>query len=120
MLKKIIPLIYFLIFIPSHQTFSQLSNQNLSELYNIAIDEYSRGDISEAIKLLQQSISADDNPDSYFELAKIYYEQNTVKSRVKAKELIQKAIWKKPKNRIPIASGKAYGIIRKKFSFQVL
>ena len=98
MLKKIIPLIYFLIFIPFHQTFSQLSNQKFSKLYSIAIDEYKRGNISEAIKLLEQSISADDNPDSYFELAKIYFEQNTVRSRAKARRLIQKAIWKKPKN----------------------
>jgi len=98
MLKKIISLIYFLIFIPTQQIFSQLSGQNLNEFNNIAVEESKRGDISEAIKLLQLSISANDNPDSYFELAKIYFGQNTVYSRAKARKLIQKAIWKKPKN----------------------
>ncbi|MEJ2102957.1 MAG: GWxTD domain-containing protein [Ignavibacteriaceae bacterium] len=98
MLKKIISLIYFLILIPTQQILSQLSGQNLTEFNNIAIEESKRGDISEAVKLLQQSISISDNPESYFKLAKIYSEQNTVKSRAKARKLIQKAIWKEPNN----------------------
>ena len=98
MFKKIISLIYFLIFITTQPIFSQLSGQNLTEFYNITVEETKKENISEAIKLLQLSISADGNPDSYFELAKIYFGENTVTSRTKARELIQKAIWKKPKN----------------------
>ncbi|MCW8960262.1 MAG: hypothetical protein OQK29_01780, partial [Ignavibacteriaceae bacterium] len=98
MIKNTISLIYILIFIPIQQDFSQLSGQNLNEFDKLAMEESGRGYISETIKLLKRSISEYDNPDSYFELAKIYSEQNTVESRVKARKLIQKAIWKEPKN----------------------
>ena len=98
MIKNTISLIYILIFIPIQQDFSQLSGQNLNELNKLAMEESERGYISETIKLLKRSISEYDNPDSYFELAKIYSEQNTVESRVKARKFIQKAIWKEPNN----------------------
>ena len=97
-MKNIILLIFIVIFIPLPQGFAQISNQNLNEYYDLAIEESERGNISKAIKLFKLSISEYGNPDSFFELAKIYFVQNTVKSRVKARELIQKAIWKKPKN----------------------
>ena len=98
MKKNIIYLIFLLFLISLHHSNAQLSNQNLNEYYDLAIEEYNRGNISEAIKLFKLSISNYDNPDSYFELAKIYCEQNTVESRVKARKLIQKAIWKEPEN----------------------
>ena len=97
-MKNIILLIFIYIFIPPHYGFAQLSKQNLNEFYELAIEEYNRGNISEAIKLFKLSISEYGNPDSYYELAKIYFVQNTVESRVKARKLIQKAIWKEPKN----------------------
>ena len=98
MKKNIILLISFLIFISLHQGYAQLSNQNLKEYYDLAIEEFNRGNTSEAIRLFKLSISEYDNLNSYFELAKIYFEQNTVESRVKARKLIQKAIWKEPEN----------------------
>ncbi|MDH3267434.1 MAG: GWxTD domain-containing protein, partial [Ignavibacteria bacterium] len=97
-MKNIILLIFIVIFIPLPQGFAQISNQNLNEYYYLAIEESERGNISKAIKLFKLSISEYSNSDSFFELAKIYFVQNTVESRVKARELIQKAIWKKPKN----------------------
>ena len=97
-MKNIILMIFIVIFTPLPQGFAQLSNQNLNEYYDLAIEESERGNISKAIKLFKLSISEYDNPDSFFELAKIYFVQNTVESRVKARELIQKAIWKRPKN----------------------
>ncbi|MGB5288547.1 MAG: GWxTD domain-containing protein [Ignavibacteriaceae bacterium] len=98
MIKKFISLIFVLIFIPLNQGFAQLSNQNPNEYYYLAVEESERGNISDAIKLFRLSISEYGNPDSYYELAKIYFGQNTVESRVRARELIQKAIWKRPKN----------------------
>lgn len=98
MIKKFISLIFVLIFIPLNQGFAQLSNQNPNEYYYLAVEESERGNISDAIKLFKLSISEYGNPDSYYELAKIYFGQNTVESRVRARELIQKAIWKRPKN----------------------
>ena len=97
-MKNIILLIFIVIFIPLPQGFAQISNQNLNEYYYLAIEESERGNISKAIKLFKLSISEYSNSDSFFELAKIYFKQNTVESRVKARELIQKAIWKRPKN----------------------
>ena len=119
MLKKIISLIYFLTFIPTQHIFSQLSNQNLNQLNNLVYEESKKGNVSEAIKLLQLSISANDNPDSYFELAKIYLEQNTVESRAKARKYIQKAIWKKPKNiEYRLLQAKLMESIGRNFAFQ--
>ena len=119
MLKKIIYLIYFLTFIPTQHIFSQLSNQNLNQLNNLVYEESKKGNVSEAIKLLQLSISANDNPDSYFELAKIYLEQNTVESRAKARKYIQKAIWKKPKNiEYRLLQAKLMESIGRNFAFQ--
>lgn len=96
MIKNLTTLFYSLLFIPILLGFSQLPTQGLDEYYNSAITETSRGNISEAIKLFNKSITEFENPESYFELAKIYFEQNTVESRTRARDLIQKAIWKKP------------------------
>ena len=96
-MKKLF-LILVLIFTVYQLVFAQLSLQKPVDYYSLAIEESNKGNLPEAIKLFKLSISEYDNPDSYFELAKIYYKKNTVESRVKARELIQKAIWKDPNN----------------------
>lgn len=98
MIKKTFSLNLFIISLLTFNGFAQVKNQNPDETYNLAIQETAKGNIPEAIKLYKYSISEFENPDSYFDLAKIYFRQNTVESRAKARELIQKAIWKKPES----------------------
>ena len=56
------------------------------------------GKIKEAEELFSRSAEEYSFAPSYFELAKIEFDKNTVYSRGKARTYIQKAIWKDPRN----------------------
>ncbi|MCK7529464.1 MAG: hypothetical protein MZV64_73885 [Ignavibacteriales bacterium] len=74
-MKKLF-LILVLSFTIYQLVFAQLSLQKPVDYYSFAIEESNKGNLPEAIKLFKLSISEYDNPDSYFELAKIYYKKH--------------------------------------------
>ncbi len=98
MIKNITSLFAFLLSFQAVTVFAQLSDQKPDDFFNLAVEESSNGNIPKAIKQFKNSISESDNPDAYFELARLYYNQNNVESRAKARDLVQKAIWKKPES----------------------
>ncbi len=56
------------------------------------------GNYNEAIKFFKFSVDSFANSESYFQLAKLYFEKNSVESRALARDYIQKAIWNNPQN----------------------
>ena len=93
----------FLLFLQS-ALYAQLVNSNQSVNSNDP-DYYIQGmrallnkDTLSAEKLFKKSINEDSNPESFYELSKIYFNRNTIYRRAIARELLQKAIFKKPKN----------------------
>jgi GWxTD domain-containing protein len=89
-------IIYLFIFI------SLASAQELDDSVNVyhkqGLINLKEGKIAEAEKLFNHSAKEYSYAPSYFELAKIEFDKNTVYSRQKARDYIQKAIWKEPRN----------------------
>jgi GWxTD domain-containing protein len=89
-----------LIFLLNFLTFTLSQNldngKNSSHLKGLQLVE--DGHIEEAIKYFKLSADSFSNADSFYELAKIFFEKNTVESRVLARKYIQKAIWRNEKN----------------------
>lgn len=78
--------------------FAQESNELVNIFHNQGLIDLKEGKINEAEKSFSYSAKEFAYAPSYFELAKIEFDKNTVYSRQKARDNIQKAIWKDPTN----------------------
>ncbi len=78
--------------------YAQSINNNVPDYYNLGIRALLNKDTLSAEKFFKKSIFEDSNPESLYELAKIYFDYNTVYRRIEARGLLQEAILKKPKN----------------------
>ncbi len=88
-------LLLLIIYVPA---FAQESAASASVSHNVAMKELAEGNKAEAEKDFLYSAKEYSYAPSYFELAKLGFEKNTVYSRGKARDYIEKAIWADPKN----------------------
>ncbi len=77
---------------------AQQSDGSVNAYYNQGMIDLKDGKTAEAEKSFSYSAKEYSYAPSYFELAKIEFDKNTVYSRKKARDYIQKAIWKEPRN----------------------
>ena len=89
-------LVILLFYVPfiSGQTSSEPSN----EYHSRALSDLKAGKTAEAETLFYNSAREFSYAPSWYELAKIEFDKNTVYSRGKARDYIEKAIWADPKN----------------------
>ncbi len=66
--------------------------------YKSGIAALEKKDDSSAEQFFMRSIKENSDVPSLFELSKLYIKKNTIQGRRKARELLEKAIWKEPKN----------------------
>jgi GWxTD domain-containing protein len=92
---KTVNILAFLLFFDIATCFAQ---ESVNTYHNKGLMYLSEGKITEAEKSFYQSASEYSYALSYFELAKIESDKNTIYGRRKAREYIQKAIWKEPTN----------------------
>lgn len=98
MMKKLlvnILIIYF--FLISNFGYSQ-TTEKTGSYYETGLAELSNNDFKSAEQSFKNSIKQNSDAASCYQLAKLYFESNSVYDRNKARELIRKAIWKEPKN----------------------
>jgi len=79
-------------------SFPQRTNSIESPYYKEGIEALGKKDISSAEQFFTRSIRENSDVPSLFELSKIYIDKETIRGRRKARELLEKAIWKEPKN----------------------
>ncbi len=96
-IKVINSLLIPLIFCTS-AALAQSSHQSVNEYHTRGLIDLNKGKTAEAESLFYYSAKEYSWAPSYFELAKIEFDKNTVYSRKKARDYIQKAIWKDPEN----------------------
>ncbi len=90
-----IVIIYF--FLISNSGYSQ-TVKNTTSFYKNGLAELSNNDFKSAEQSFKNSIKQNSDAASYYQLAKLYFERNSVYDRNKARDFIRKAIWKEPKN----------------------
>ncbi len=73
--------------------FSQNFNNEHNYSHLKGLQLITTDNIKEAIKYFKHSADSFSYAESFYQLAKIYFEKNTVESRVLARKYIQKAIW---------------------------
>lgn len=91
-------LIIFLLTIYTQINISGQSKVKVNKLFREGISALARNRVDSAEAYFQKSIEENSDPGSYYELAKIYKEKNTVGSRIRARDFIEKAILKEPEN----------------------
>ncbi len=79
-------------------SFGQAAKGSATAHHNLALKELNEGDKASAEKSFFYSAKEYDFAPSWFELAKIEFDKNTVYSREKARNYIEKAIWIDPKD----------------------
>ena len=79
-------------------SFPQKINLSESSFYNDGIAALEKKDIISAEKFFLKSVKENSDVPSLFELSKIYINENTIRGRRKARELLEKAIWIEPQN----------------------
>ncbi|NNG27078.1 MAG: GWxTD domain-containing protein [Ignavibacteriaceae bacterium] len=77
-------------------TLPQKSFSSDNPFHKQGLEATENGNTKEAEKFFKLSIEEYASGSSYYELAKIYKNMNTVKNRMKARKVIRKAIWKEP------------------------
>ena len=87
---------FFIIFIAV--TFPQKINTIKASYYKEGIEALGKKDVASAEQFFTRSVRENSDVPSLFELSKIYINQGTIRGRRKARELLEKAIWKEPKN----------------------
>lgn len=95
---KVINSLIITLILYTSASLAQSSCESVNEYHNKGLMELNEGEIAEAESLFYYSAKEFSCAPSYFELAKIEFDKNTVYSRRKAREYIQKAIWKDPEN----------------------
>lgn len=96
MKQALLAVLYVLI--SSFSTFSQTPTAEGGNYYQLGMQALSKKDVISAEKFFNTSIREDENPQSMYELAKIYYGKNTIRGRTLARELLTDAIFKEPRN----------------------
>lgn len=89
----IIPLIF-----NTSAALAQASGESLNTYHSRGLIDLNNGNTAKAETLFSYSAKEYSFAPSYYELAKIEFEKNTVYSRSRARDYIQKAIWKDPRN----------------------
>ncbi|MGE5379231.1 MAG: GWxTD domain-containing protein [Candidatus Aminicenantes bacterium] len=69
-----------------------------NSFYQSGMELLKNHNTGEAEDMFKKSIRKFSDAPSMFELAKLYRDKNTISGRDRARELVQKAIWKDPKN----------------------
>ncbi len=87
---------YFGLFLGN--SFSQSITPNKSSYYKDGIAALENKDVASAEQFFEESVKENSDVPSLFELSKIYIDRNSIRGRRKARELLEKAIWKEPKN----------------------
>ncbi len=77
---------------------AQSSISNSSDYYRQGIQSLLNKDTLSAETFFKKSVNENSDSQSLYELAKIYFNQNTVYKRVEARRLLQEAVLKEPKN----------------------
>jgi GWxTD domain-containing protein len=88
----------FFLVIFSISSFPQKNSLVESTLYKKGIAALDKKDDSSAEQFFIKSIKENSDVPSLFELSKIYIKEKTILGRRKGRELLEKAIWKDPKN----------------------
>ena len=96
-IKVINTLIPLLIFCTS-AVLAQASHESVNSYHQQGLFDLNEGNIAKAETLFCYSAKEYSYAPSWYELAKIEFNKNTVYSRGKARDYIQKAIWKDPEN----------------------
>ncbi len=91
-----IPFLFLIIF--SISSFPQKNNPAEFSMYKQGIAALEKKNLAVAEQFFLKSIKENSDVPSLFELSKIYIKENTILGRRKARELLEKAIWKDPKN----------------------
>jgi len=87
----------FLLFLPL-TLHAQSSHSAESNYYRLGIQSLQKKDSVSAEKYFKKSIYENSDPQSLYELAKIYYNQNSIYKRMEARRYLNEAILKEPKN----------------------
>lgn len=87
-------ILLFLFITASAQSPPEASNT----YYLSGLEFLKKHNTDEAEDMFKKSIRKFSDAPSMFELAKLYRDKNTISGRDRARELVQKAIWKDPKN----------------------
>ena len=90
-------LIYLFIIFLSY-SFPQKFDPINTSYYKEGLEALGKKDIASAEQFFTRSIRENSDVPSLFELSKIYIDKETIRGRRKARELLEKAIWKEPKN----------------------
>ncbi len=94
-----LPIIIFLVsIIFTFEIYPQRILNQVNDSHQDALLLLKENRYEDAKNLLKFSAREYAYPPSYYELAKLEYETNTVKSRSRARNYLQKAIWKDPEN----------------------
>ncbi|MDX1702453.1 MAG: hypothetical protein R3250_17625, partial [Melioribacteraceae bacterium] len=111
-----------ILFVLSYSTIAFSQNIEVERNYSHSkgLQFLKTDDIDEAIKYFKLSADSFSYADSYFELAKIHFNKNSVKSRALARKYIQKAIWAN-KNNISyrLLNAKLMGKFSRKMAYDV-
>jgi GWxTD domain-containing protein len=95
---KLIYALIILFFLCTSTTSAQSAPESLNVYHTEALTDLNNGKTDQAEKLFYRSAKEYSCAPSYYELAKIELNKNNVYSREKARDYIQKAIWKDPAN----------------------
>ncbi|MBT8378991.1 MAG: GWxTD domain-containing protein [Ignavibacteria bacterium] len=79
-------------------TFPQNLIDEINHSHMSGLQSLKTGNTEEAISYFKVAVDSFSFADSYYELAKIYFDKNTVQSRTISRKYIQKAIWKDETN----------------------
>ncbi len=91
-------LVSFIILVFSYVVFSQYLQPGPADYYENGKSALLKNDIKSAEVYFKKSIRENEDAPSMYELAKIYYDRNTIRGRTLARELLTDAIYKEPKN----------------------
>jgi GWxTD domain-containing protein len=80
------------------RVFSQSPPFPENQLYRGGLEYLKRHDLQMAERSFKESVRKYSDAASMFELAKLYSNENTISGRDRARDLVQRAIWKEPKN----------------------
>ncbi len=97
-MKPVLNNIFILLIIVSIKLSAQSNDSVFGTYYVRGIQALSEKDTAAAEKLFKKSIRIFNNPESFYQLAKLYFKVNTVYKRIRARELLENAVLQEPRN----------------------
>ncbi len=97
-MKQLLYYISILIITAAININAQSNDSVFGAWYVKGIQALAGKDTAAAEEFFKKSILKFDNPESLYQLAKLYFKENTVYKRVRARELVEEAVLKVPRN----------------------